>query len=67
MERITLNQIITETVIALKTDKSLDKLIEKYSEEQVADALQFITYEQQEIIEMEEDYEENILVSRKSK
>jgi len=52
-----LNNIITEVAIAIKTDRSLDKLMEKYGEEQVADALQFITYEQQEIIEVEEDYE----------
>lgn len=51
-----LNQIITEVSIALKTDKSIDKLVEKYGEEQVADAMVFITYEQQEkIIEYEED------------
>ncbi len=51
------NDIITEVAIALKTDKSIDKLIEKYGEEKVADAMVFITYQQQETIEIEEDYE----------
>lgn len=51
-----LNQIITEVAIAIKSDKSLDNLISKYGEEKIADALQFIAFEQQEILEMEEDY-----------
>jgi hypothetical protein len=45
-----LNDIITEVTIALKTNKSLDKLIEKYGNENIADAIVFITYEQQEIL-----------------
>lgn len=53
-----LNQVITEVALALRTDRSLDKLIEKHGEERIADALQFITYEQKETVEMEEDYGE---------
>jgi hypothetical protein len=50
-----LNQIITEVTIAIKLDKSLDKLIEKYGEEQINDAMTFIAYDKQELIEIEED------------
>jgi hypothetical protein len=52
-----LNNIITEVAIALKQDKSLDKLIEKYGEEKIADAMVFITYQQQQdVVEQEDDY-----------
>ena len=56
MERVDLNQIITEVTIALKTDKSLDNLIAKYGEDRIADAMVFITYQEQELVmELEED------------
>ena len=51
-----LNNIITEVTIALKQDKSLSKLIEKYGEEKIADAMVFINHEKlEEIYETEED------------
>ncbi len=53
----TLNQIITEVAIALKQNKDLSELELKYGSENIADAIQFIQYEQREILELEEDYE----------
>ena len=52
----TLNEIITIVAIALKQNQSLEPLIAKYGSEMIADAMQFINYEQREIIELEEDY-----------
>lgn len=53
-----LNQIITEVAIVLKSDKSLNPLIEKYGEDKVSEAMVFIAYEEKEILELEEDYYE---------
>lgn len=53
----TLNDIITIVAIALKKGESLEPLIAKYGNEIIADAMQFINYEQREQIEIEEDYE----------
>jgi len=50
-----LNQIITEVAIVLKSDKSLNPLIEKYGEEKISEAMVFIAYEEREILEYEED------------
>jgi hypothetical protein len=54
---IDLNQVIAEISIAMKLDKSLDPIIAKYGNETVGEAMQFINYQEQEIIEQEEDYE----------
>lgn len=53
----TLNDIITIVAIALKKGESLEPLIAKYGNEMIADAMQFIEYNQREQIEIEEDYE----------
>lgn len=53
----TLNDIITIVAIVLKQNQSLEPLIAKYGNEMISDAMQFINYEQREVIEMEEDYE----------
>lgn len=53
----TLNDIITIVAIALKKGESLEPLIAKYGSEMIADAMQFIEYNQREQIEIEEDYE----------
>jgi hypothetical protein len=53
----TLNEIITIVAIALKQNQSLEPLIAKYGSEMIADAMQFIKYEQRETIELEEHYE----------
>jgi hypothetical protein len=52
-----INQIITEVAIALKTDKSLDKLIVKYGEDDVNTAMHCIAFEEQEDL-VEEDWNE---------
>jgi len=57
MARINLNDVIAEVSIALKTDKSLTPIIAKYGNETVGEAMQFITYQKQEVLEEEEDYE----------
>lgn len=54
---IDLNQIIAELSMAIKLDRSLDPIIAKYGNETVGEAMQFINYQEQEIIEEEEDYE----------
>lgn len=53
----TLNKIITEVAIALKQNKDLSELELKYGSENIADAIQFIQYDNRETIEVEEDYE----------
>jgi len=53
----TLNKIITLVAIALKQNQPLKPLIDKYGEEMVADAMQFIMYDKRETIEIEEDYD----------
>lgn len=53
----TLNELITIVSIALKQNQSLEPLIAKYGSEMIADAMQFIEYQQREVIEMEEDYD----------
>jgi nickel-dependent lactate racemase len=53
----TLNDIITIVAIALKKGESLEPLIKKYGNEMIADAMQFINYENREILEPEEDYD----------
>ena len=52
-----INQIITECAIALKTDKSLNKLIEKYGEDDVNTAMHCIAFQDQEDL-VEEDWNE---------
>lgn len=54
---VNLNQIITEVAIALKQNKDLSELELKYGSENIADAIQFIQYDNRETVEMEEDYE----------
>ena len=53
----TLNDLITIVAIAMKKGESLEPLIEKYGNEMIADAMQFVMYNKRETIEMEEDYE----------
>jgi hypothetical protein len=53
----TLNELITIVSIALKQNQSLESLIAKYGSEMIADAMQFIEYQQREVIEIEEDYD----------
>jgi hypothetical protein len=53
----TLNDIITIVAIALKKGESLEPLVTKYGNEMIADAMQFINYENREILEPEEDYD----------
>lgn len=53
----TLNDIITIVAITLKKGESLEPLIAKYGNEMIADAMQFINYENREILEPEEDYD----------
>jgi hypothetical protein len=55
--QVDLNQIIAELSIALKLDKSIDKIIERHGSEVVAEAMQFISFEEREFPEIEEDYE----------
>jgi hypothetical protein len=53
----TLNELITIVAIHLKSNKPIQELIDKYGEEMVADAMQFVMYNKRETIEIEEDYE----------
>lgn len=53
----TLNDLITIVAIHLKSNKPIQELIDKYGEEMVADAMQFVMYNKRETIEIEEDYE----------
>lgn len=52
-----INQIITECAIALKTDKSLDKLIAKYGEDDINTAMHCIAFDDREDL-VEEDWNE---------
>jgi len=52
----TLNDLITIVAIAIKKGESLEPLIEKYGNEMIADAMQFVMYDKRETIELEEDY-----------
>jgi len=54
-----INQVITECAIALKTDKSLDKLIAKYGEDDVNMAMHCIAFDDREDL-VEEDFYEGI-------
>jgi hypothetical protein len=40
----------------LKSNKPIQELIDKYGEEMIADAMQFVMYDKRETIEIEEDY-----------
>ena len=53
----TLNDLITIVAIAIKKGESLEPLIEKYGNEMIADAMQFVMYDKRETIELEEHYD----------
>jgi hypothetical protein len=54
---VDLNEVIAVISIAMKLDKSLDPIIAKYGNEVVGEAMQFIQFENQDVPEIEEDYE----------
>jgi histone H3/H4 len=53
----TLNDLITIVAIHLKSNKPIQELIDKYGEEMIADAMQFVMYDKRETVEIEEDYD----------
>ena len=53
----TINELITIVAIHLKSNKPIQELINKYGEEMIADAMQFVMYDKRETIEIEEHYE----------
>lgn len=57
MGKVDLNQVIAELSIAMKLDRSFDPIIAKYGVEIVGEAMQFIQFENQDVPEIEEDYE----------
>ena len=57
MGKVDLNQVIAELSIAMKLDRSLDPIIARYGVETVGEAMQFIQFENQDVPEIEEDYE----------
>jgi hypothetical protein len=57
MGKVDLNQVIAELSVALKLDRSINKIIERHGPEAVAEAMQFISFEEREFPEIEEDYE----------
>jgi hypothetical protein len=57
MGKVDLNQVIAELSIAMKLDRSFDPIIAKYGNEVVGEAMQFIQFENQDVPEIEEDYE----------
>jgi hypothetical protein len=57
MGKVDLNQVIAELSIAMKLDRSFDPIIARYGIETGGEAMQFIQFENQDVPEIEEDYE----------
>ena len=61
-----INQLVLKLSILLKKKESLLPLLKFYTEEEIAEALSFIDFDNRENLEIEENfYEENVYIAEK--